>query len=133
MPYAKPSILQSWRRAGGYERTSRREITVAPHSDPEHSEVGTWSAGMNKDSSEFVRRGRGHCERFEGRRRGGAPLGVVTCIEGRGSKAGEVPSGRVAGSPAVGCSGGFAGSDFVGAGGVDIECPDDRRLLQQRR
>src|SRR5580704_11252907 len=57
MPYAKPSILQSWRRAGGYERTSRREITVAPHSDPEHSEVGTWSAGMNKDSSEFVRRG----------------------------------------------------------------------------
>jgi hypothetical protein len=32
-----------------------------------------------------------------------------------------------------GASGGFAGSDFVGAGGVDVECPDDWRLLQEGR
>ena len=71
MPYAKPSILQCGRRAGNHERTSRREITVAPYSDPDYSEVGISSGGMNKDSSEFVRRrGPRTLRRFEGRRRG---------------------------------------------------------------
>ena len=71
IPYAKPSILQCGRRAGGYEGTSRREITVAPHSDPDYSEVGISSGGMNKESSEFVRRrGPRTLRRFEGRRRG---------------------------------------------------------------